>query len=174
MIPRPVCAAAGNTEWQEKLYEANHLYMMKLALIKTNLQENTTSRYHPSIVKTTSHIKSAEKVPNFAARWRAISNNSSTQKTGNKKNETRYKNKKKKNAASLYSEKKVQPNKVKTIIILISTYKNRHKHNAKSRSKKNWECLRQLYEAIIPTWWKQLTNKTTSSNKSTSTTLSHI
>jgi hypothetical protein len=46
-------------------------------------------------------------------------------------------------------------------------------HNAKSRGKKNRECLRQLYEAIIPIWWKHLTDKTTSSNKSTSITLSH-
>jgi cell envelope opacity-associated protein A len=46
--------------------------------------------------------------------------------------------------------KEVQPNQVKTIIILISTYRSKHKHNAKSRGKKNRECLRQLYEAIIP------------------------
>jgi hypothetical protein len=48
-----------------QLYEANHLYLMKIALIKKNLQEkNTTSRYHPSVMKTTYHIKSAKKVPN--------------------------------------------------------------------------------------------------------------
>ena len=46
---------------------------MKIALITKNLQEkNTTSIYHPSVMKTTYHIKSAKKVPNFAARWRAI------------------------------------------------------------------------------------------------------
>ena len=58
----------------KKLYEANHLCMMKLALIKNKLQKKktTTSRYHSSIVKTTSHIKTRRKVPNFAARWRAI------------------------------------------------------------------------------------------------------
>jgi hypothetical protein len=56
----------------KKLYEAIHLYMMKLALIETNLRKNTTSKYHPSIAKTTFHIKITKKVPNFAARWRAI------------------------------------------------------------------------------------------------------
>jgi hypothetical protein len=29
-------------------------------------------------------------------------------------------------------------------------------HKTNSRSKKNRECLRQLYEAIIPIWWKHL------------------
>jgi hypothetical protein len=53
-----------------KLYEANHLCMMKLALIKEkNYKKTTTSKYHSSIVKTTSHIKNTEKVRNFAARW---------------------------------------------------------------------------------------------------------
>jgi hypothetical protein len=56
-----------------KLYEANHPCMMNLALIKAKTtRKTTTSRYHPSIVKTTSHIKNAEKVPNFAARWCSI------------------------------------------------------------------------------------------------------
>jgi len=34
-------------------------------------------------------------------------------------------------------KKEVQPNQVKPIIILIPTYKSNHKHNAKSRGKKN-------------------------------------
>ena len=47
--------------------------MMKLALIKAkSTTKTTTPRYQFSIVKTTYHIKNAEKVPNFAARWRAI------------------------------------------------------------------------------------------------------
>jgi hypothetical protein len=47
---------------------------MRIALIKeiSRKRSNTTSRYHPSIMKMTYHIKTAEKVPNFAARWRAI------------------------------------------------------------------------------------------------------
>ncbi len=53
-----------------KLY---HLYMMKIALIKEIREKtNTTSRYYPSIMNKTYHIKTAEKVPKFAARWRAI------------------------------------------------------------------------------------------------------
>jgi hypothetical protein len=46
--------------------------------------------------------------------------------------------------------KEVQPNQVKAFIILISTSTNNHMHKTNSRSKKNRECLRQLYEAIIP------------------------
>jgi hypothetical protein len=45
--------------------------------------------------------------------------------------------------------KEIQPNQVKAIIILISTSTNKHMHNTNSRSKKNRECLVQLYEAII-------------------------
>jgi hypothetical protein len=127
--------------------------MMKLALNKTNLQEkNTTSRYHPSKVKTTSHIKSAEKVPNFAARWRAKCNYLINPE--NKQPERRHtiqQQNKEKRQTPILKEKKVQPNQVKTIIILISTHRSKHKHNAKSRGQKNRECLRQLYEAIIPT-----------------------
>ncbi len=53
-----------------KLY---HLHMMTIALIKENSEKiYTTSRYYPSIMKKTYHIKTAEKVPKFAARWRAI------------------------------------------------------------------------------------------------------
>jgi hypothetical protein len=47
--------------------------MMKLALIKEkNYKKTATSKYHSSIVKTTSHIKNTEKVQNFAARWCSI------------------------------------------------------------------------------------------------------
>jgi len=42
---------------------------MKLALVNEKYKKTTTSRYHSSIVKTTSHVENAEKVPNFAARW---------------------------------------------------------------------------------------------------------
>jgi hypothetical protein len=54
----------------KQLYEAIHPCMMKLALInEKKFKKTTTSRYHSSIVKTTSHVENAEKVPNFAARW---------------------------------------------------------------------------------------------------------
>jgi hypothetical protein len=55
-----------------KLYEANHLYMMKLALIETNQQRKYHIKISPIHSKDDLSIKSAEKVPNFAARWRAI------------------------------------------------------------------------------------------------------
>jgi hypothetical protein len=119
--------------------------------LKQIYKKNTTSRYHPSIEKTTSHIKSAEKVPNFAARWRAICkyfiNSENKQPEGRYKIQTQNKEK----TPHAYTQRKeVQPNQVRTIIILISTYRSKHKLNAKSRGKKNREYLRQLYEAIIP------------------------
>ena len=46
--------------------------------------------------------------------------------------------------------REIQPNQVTAIINLISTSTNKHMHNTNSRSKKNRECLVQLYEAIIP------------------------
>ena len=100
----------------KKLYEANHLYMMKLALIKTNLQEDTTSRYHPSIVKTTYHIKSAKKVPNFAARWRSIRKYFTHTTASNQKNDARNNNKMK-NTPHAYTRKtkKKQPIKSKPL-----------------------------------------------------------
>jgi hypothetical protein len=71
----------------------------------------------------------------------------------NKQPERRYKiqqqNEEKRHTLIL-KEKEIQPNQVKAIIILISTSTNEHMHNTNSRSKKNRECLRQLYEAIIP------------------------
>ncbi len=61
------------------------------------------------------------------------------------------------NATHIYLEKeKIFEQQVKTIIIPISIYRNKHKHNTNSRCKKNRECLVQLYEAIIPIWWKHL------------------
>ena len=76
-------------------------------------------------------------------------------------------------ATRLHSENKEEPtNQVKTIVIPISIYKNKHKRNTNSRSKKNRECLVQLYEAIITIWWKHLTNHNNQErNKTTSTTL---
>jgi hypothetical protein len=54
------------------------------------------------------------------------------------------------NVTRLYSANKEEPtNQVKAMLIPISTYKNKHIHNANSCSKKNRGCLVQLYEAII-------------------------
>jgi hypothetical protein len=124
---------------RKKLYKANHLCMMKLALIKAkSTTKTTTPRYQFSIVKTTYHIKNAEKVPNFAARWRAICKYFIISE--NKQPKRRYKiqqQNKVKRHTPILRKKEVQPNQVKSIIILIPTYKSKHKHNAKSRGKKN-------------------------------------
>ncbi len=125
--------------------------MMKLALIETNLQGKHHIKISPIHSKDDLSIKSAEKVPNFAARWHAICKYFINPK--NKQPEGRYKIQqqyKEKTPHAYTQEKEVQPNQVNTIIILISTYRSKHKHNAKSRDRKNRECLRQLYEAIIP------------------------
>ncbi len=45
-----------NRECLVQLYEAIHLYMMIVALIKRIYKKDTTSRYHLSVVKTTYHI----------------------------------------------------------------------------------------------------------------------
>jgi hypothetical protein len=48
---------------------------MRIALIKKTAEKtksNTTSTHNPSIVKETYKRKTAESVPIFAARWRAI------------------------------------------------------------------------------------------------------
>ena len=102
-------------------------------------------------MKKTCQIKTAKLVPVFAARWHSICKYFIEQK--NKQPERRYKiqqqNKEKRHTPILKGEE-IQPNQVKAIIILISTSTNKHMHNTNSRSKKNRECLVQLYEAIIP------------------------
>jgi hypothetical protein len=53
--------------------------------------------------------------------------------------------------------KGIQTNRDKTIIILIFTWKqNKHTQITQFARQKDRGCLRQLYEAIIPIWWKQL------------------
>ena len=124
---------------------------MKLALIKTNQQRKYHVKISPIHSTDDLSIKNAEKVQNLAARWRAICNYFIN--PGNKQPEGRYKIQqqyKEKRHTPIPRKKKVQPNQVNTIVILISTYRSKHKHNAKSRGKKNRECLRQLYKAIIP------------------------
>ena len=71
-----------------QLYEANHLYLMKKALIKgIRKRSNTTSIYNPSIMKMTYQIKTAKLVPVFAARWRSICKFFSGQTIGKTKQE---------------------------------------------------------------------------------------
>jgi hypothetical protein len=82
--------------------------------------------------------KAASLVPNFAARWRAICKYFIISE--NKQPKRRYKiqqQNKVKRHTPILRKKEVQPNQVKPIIILIPTYKSKHKHNAKSRGKKN-------------------------------------
>ena len=60
--------------------------MMKLALIKRRTTiKTTTSKYHSSLVKTTFHIKTRRKVPNFAARWCSIRKHLIQSKAGNQR-----------------------------------------------------------------------------------------
>ena len=89
-------------------YDANHLYLMKIALARKNKNNNTTSRYKSSIAKKTYPITIAKLVPNFTARWRSKCKylDSSENKRSEKwcKIQQQYK----KNATRLYSEKKLK------------------------------------------------------------------
>ncbi len=76
--------------------------------------------------------------------------NSIDSENSNQEIKPRNNNKMKENATRLHSQKiEEQTNQVTTIVIPISTYKNKRIHNTNSRSKKNRGCLVQLYEAII-------------------------
>ncbi len=55
-----------------KFYDANHLYLMTIALTRKNKNNNTTPRYKSSKAKKTYPITIVKLVPNFAARWRSI------------------------------------------------------------------------------------------------------
>ena len=91
---------------------------MKLALIKAkSTTKTTTPRYQFSIVKTTYHVKNAEKVPNFAARWRAICKYFINPE--NKQPERRYKiqqQNKEKRHTPILREKKFSPTKSKPLL----------------------------------------------------------
>ena len=100
-----------------KLYEANHLYMMKLALIETNQQRKYHIKISPIHSKDDLSIKSAEKVPNFAARWRAICKYFINSE--NKQPEGRYKiqqQNKEKRHTPILREKKFSPTKSKPLL----------------------------------------------------------
>jgi hypothetical protein len=87
-----------------KLYEANHLCMMKIALIKEkNYKKTTTSRYHSSIVKTTSHIKMRRKFQISPLDGAQYANISSNLKQATRENNARY-NSKMKNTSHAYSQ----------------------------------------------------------------------
>jgi hypothetical protein len=89
-------------------YDANHLYLMTIALTRKNKNNNTTPRYKSSIAKKTYPITIAKLVPNFAARWRSICKylNSSENKRSEKR--CKIQQQYKENATRLYSEKKLK------------------------------------------------------------------
>jgi hypothetical protein len=88
---------------RKKLYEANHLCMMKLALVKAkSTRTTTTSRHHSSIVKRTYH-KSRRKFqisPLDGAQYASIS---SKLKQATRENNARY-NSKIKDTPHAYSQ----------------------------------------------------------------------
>ncbi len=122
---------------------------MKIALNKRT--EKTHHLNYSILMKRTCQVKTVKLVPVFAARWRAICKDfiNSENKRPERRYEIQQQNKEKRHTP-IHKGKEGQPNQVKTIIIPISIYKNKHKHYTNSRSKKNRECLVQLYEAIIP------------------------
>ena len=102
-----------------QFYKAISSISDEIALIKeiSRKKSNTTSRYHPSVMKMTYHIKSAKKVPNFAARWRAICKYFINSE--NKQPEGRYKiqqQNKEKRHTPILREKKFSPTKSKPLL----------------------------------------------------------
>ncbi len=89
-------------------YNANHLYLMTIALTRKNKNNNTTPRYKSSIAKKTYPIKIAKLVPNFAARWRSIRKkfNSTENKRSDKTMQIQHQCQE--NTTRLYSEKKTK------------------------------------------------------------------
>ncbi len=128
-----------------KLYEANHLCMMKLALIKAkSTRKTTTSRYHFSIVKTTYHIRNAEKVPNFTARWCSIRKHLIQSKASNQGKQCKIRQQNEKYTTRLQSnEKEFKPTKSKPLLfsfLLKNRTNTRRLRN--SHGKKNRGCLK--------------------------------
>ncbi len=122
---------------------------MKIAL--TRRTEKTHHLNYSILMKRTCQIKTVKLVPVFAARWRAICKYFINAENKQPEKQYMYSNEMKKNATHIYlDEEKIFEQQVNTIIIAISIYRNKHKQNTNSRSKKNRECLMQLYEAIIP------------------------
>jgi hypothetical protein len=136
-----------------KLYEANHLCMMKLALIKEkNYKKTTTSKYHSSIVKTTYHIKNAEFQisPLDGAQFAKISSN--LQQT-TRENNAKY-DSKMENIPHAYNQRKRNSNQSNQSHYYSHFYlkaKQTHADYAIRAAKRTGNALGNFFEAIIPT-----------------------
>jgi hypothetical protein len=60
---------AKQSDASTQFYDANHLYLMKIAIIKNSQEKSSPTSNHTSpITKRTYQIKIPQLVPNFAAR----------------------------------------------------------------------------------------------------------
>ncbi len=136
---------------EKKLYEADHLCMMKLALIKKkSTRKTTTSRYHSFIVKTTSHIRNAEKVPNFAARWCSIRKYLIQSKASNQEKQHKIQQRNEKYTTRLQAnEKEFRPTTSKTLLFSFQLIKTDINTMRSLAAKIIEDALRQFYAAII-------------------------
>jgi len=113
---------------------------MKLALIKAkSTTKTTTPRYQFSIVKTTYHIKNAEKVPNFAARWCSIRKYLIQSKANNQGKQCKVQRQNGKYTARLQSNKKeFKPIESKPLLFsFLLKNKTNTRRLRNSRGKKN-------------------------------------
>jgi hypothetical protein len=72
-----------------QFYNAKHLYLMKTASTRRNMNNNTTPRYDSHIAKKTYTAKAAELVSVFADRWHSFCKHFFTPKSHNKKIQTK-------------------------------------------------------------------------------------
>ncbi len=103
-------------------YDANHLYLMTIALTRKNKNDNITPKYKSSIAKKTYLIKSREISSEFR-RQMALNMQIIQQhrKQATRKKQCKIHQHYRENATRQYSERKPKNNQVKAIIIPIST-----------------------------------------------------
>ncbi len=135
-----------------KLYEANHLCMMKLALIKTkSTRKTTTSRYHFSIIKTTYHIRHRRKFQISPLDGAQYANISSNLQQATRKNNERHDSKINENTTHLQSTKKNsnQPSQNHYYSHFYLKTEQTQADYAVLAAKRTEEALRQIFKAII-------------------------
>ncbi len=141
-----------------------------IAIIKAkSTRKTTTSKYLSSIAKTTSHIKYARKVPNFAARWRSIRKYFLQSKVSNQEKQCKIQHNVK-NAPHAYNQIKKNSYHSSQSHYYSNFYlksKQTHADYAIRAVKRTGNALRQLFEAIISTWWKHLIYQTNLKNQTT-------
>ncbi len=92
MHKREIIASASSSRPKRlfQFYNAKHLYMMKTAFTRRNMNINTTPRYDSHMAKRTPTAKTESLVPNFAARWHSFCKYFFTLEINNQKKQTKH------------------------------------------------------------------------------------